>query len=267
MRTSVFPVAVVAIAAAVGVSGASAATPDVAGFRTGVPAQQAYEALRKYAGPNRTIANGYMNLPDLSAKPVIHELDMSDGDQNNSAEVIEIHFTLPPLPQTVWRVVRRLKFQPGKELTPQNVVATLREKYGPEAQQPMAFNMDGMWWFTVDGQRASLPSGVGQFANCNGVAPRADISWGSASPGGLRYDLIQPIQSRGASQDPCRSLLMVSANIAGSTGLVSTLTVEVADLALEKRSHDATVAQLHGGASKREQQVIDTAEQQGRPKL
>jgi hypothetical protein len=262
------PLLIIAVHAtfACGPSAALAGTPDVAGFRTGIPAQEAYEALKKYAGP-RPIKNAYMNLPDLSAKPVIHELDMSDGDVETSAEAIEIHFTLPPGPQKVWRVVRRLKFLPGQELLPQNVVASLREKYGPEAQQPMAFNIDGMWWFTVDGQRASLPPGVGQFANCSAVGPRASISWGSASPGSLRYDLIQPLQPLNPVQEPCRGLVMVSANMNNSNNLVSALTVEVADLALETHSHQATVVALAAGAGARAKAVLDHAAEQKKPIL
>ncbi len=192
MRTSVL------IAVPLTLSTASAATPDVAGFRREFQRSRRMRALKQYAGPTRVIKNAYMNLPDLSAKPVIHELDMTDGDIDNSAEVIEIHFTLPPGPQTVWRVVRKLKFQPGKELLPQVVVASLREKYGPEAQLPMASNIDGMWWFTADGQRASLPLGVGQFANCSSVGPKQRSTKGSANPGILRYDLIQPLQPLGS---------------------------------------------------------------------
>lgn len=261
MRTSVL------IAVPLTLSTASAATPDVAGFQTGIPAQQAYEALKQYAGPTRVIKNAYMNLPDLSAKPVIHELDMTDGDIDNSAEVIEIHFTLPPGPQTVWRVVRKLKFQPGKELLPQVVVASLREKYGPEAQQPMASNIDGMWWFTADGQRASLPLGVGQFANCSSVGPKAAIDKGSANPGILRYDLIQPLQPLGPVQEPCRALIKVSAHMDTPGELVNQLTVEVADLALEKRSHQATSAALAAGANRRENAVLEHAAEQKKPSL
>jgi hypothetical protein len=238
----------------------------VAGFRTGIPAQEAYEALKKYAGA-RPIKNAYMNLPDLSAKPVIHELDMSDGDVDNSAEAIEIHFTLPPGPQTVWRVVRRLRFLPGKELLPQAVVASLREKYGPEAQQPMAFTIDGMWWFTGDGKRASLPPGVGQFANCSAIGPGAMISWGSTNPGLVRYDLIQPLQALNPQQEPCRGLVKVSANMTNGNNLVSALTVEVADLALETRSHQATVAALAAGANGRAKAVLDHAAAQKKPDL
>jgi hypothetical protein len=244
----------------------SAATPDVAGFRTGVPAQEAYEALKKYAGP-RPIKNAYMNLPDLSAKPVIHELDMSDGDVDNSAEAIEIHFTLPPGPQTVWRVVRRLRFLPGKELLPQAVVASLREKYGPEAQQPMDFKIDGMWWFTVDGQRAPLPRGATQFADCGPVGPAASIDWGSKNPSIVRYDLIQPLQPLNPVQEACRGLVKVSANMTQITNLITSLTVEVADLALETRSHRATVAALAAGANGRAKAVLDHAAEQKKPVL
>ncbi|HEY2782345.1 MAG TPA: hypothetical protein VGI90_16300 [Steroidobacteraceae bacterium] len=266
MRAPVLIAAAVYIAFTFGSCSVSAATPDVAGFRTGIPAQEAYEALKKYAGA-RPIKNAYMNLPDLSAKPVIHELDMSDGDVDNSAEAIEIHFTLPPGPQTVWRVVRRLRFLPGKELLPQAVVASLREKYGPEAQQPMAFTIDGMWWFTGDGKRASLPPGVGQFANCSAIGPGAMISWGSTNPGLVRYDLIQPLQALNPQQEPCRGLVKVSANMTNGNNLVSALTVEVADLALETRSHQATVAALAAGANGRAKAVLDHAAAQKKPDL
>lgn len=79
-----------------------------------MPAKEAYEMLKKYAGPARQVAVGHQNFPELNPTPIIHQLVMSDGNRDTSAEVIELDLTLPPSPQTVWRVVRALRFQPGK---------------------------------------------------------------------------------------------------------------------------------------------------------
>jgi hypothetical protein len=71
-----------------GATAAAAAADEglnVGGFRPGMPAEAAYQALQKYAGPTRRVAVGRQNLPDLSPKPIIHEIQMSEGDPSASA--------------------------------------------------------------------------------------------------------------------------------------------------------------------------------------
>jgi hypothetical protein len=266
MRTALYA-GVVALSLGLGAMGTSrAAGPDIVGFTTGMPAKEAYKKLKTYAGPARQIAIGHQNLPDLSAQPVIHKLLMSDGDRDTSAEVIEFDLTLPPLPQTVWRIARVVRVQPGKELLPQDLIANLRKKYGPEAQQPMTVNIPGIWWFNTDGQRASLPQGVTQFGDCAAVGPSADID--SGNPDMPNPTLVRPLPALNPVQEPCRSLVKVSAILQPTAPqLVHGMIVEIADLALEKRAHEATVAQLAGASALAQKKVIDTAHSQEKPRL
>jgi hypothetical protein len=261
-------VAVLMITAARAASSADAAGPDIVGFRPGMSAQEAYTKLKQYAGPARNIKAGRWSLPDLSAKPIIFELDMSDGDVNNSAEVVQLDLTLPPAPQVVWRIVRQLKFQPGKEMLPQNVAATVQEKYGPPEQQ-MTPTVPGFWWFAPNGQRASLPPGLPGFNNCNSFGPGPRLNGLGNNADTVVIGLPQPIQRREAWVEQCRAFTKVCAALLTipSQELVRGLVVELADLALEARTRDATMQALAKAANGREQQVLDRANSQEKPKL
>jgi hypothetical protein len=267
MRNAVH-VGIIALAIGLGAGATSrAAGPDIVGFTTGMPAKEAYEMLKKYAGPARQVAVGHQNFPELNPTPIIHQLVMSDGNRDTSAEVIELDLTLPPSPQTVWRVVRALRFQPGKEMLAQDLIATLRKKYGPEySRPPMAANLPGTWWYTADGARASLPPGVPQFGDCNAVGPSGDFDQANLDmPNPM---LIRPLPALNPFQEPCRTLVKVSAMLQQSSAeLAHGLIVAVADLALEKRAHEATVAKVAGANEAAQKQVIDTAHSQEKPKL
>ncbi len=261
-------VAALLIAAAGAASAAEAAGPDIVGFRPGMSAQEAYTRLKQYAGTVRNIKVGRWSLPDLSAKPIIFELDMSDGDVNNSAEVIQLDLTLPPAPQVVWRIVRQLKFAPGKEMLPQNVVATLQEKYGP-LEHPMTQAVPGFWWFSPNGQRAVLPPGLPGFNNCNSFGPGPSLNGQASNGDTLVLTRPQAIARREAWLEQCRAFTKVSASLLPPTsqGLARGLVVELADLAIEARTRDATMEALAKAANGREQQVIDKANAQEKPKL
>jgi hypothetical protein len=251
-----------------GFSGANAAVPDIVGFSPGMSAEEAYRLLQKYAGPSRKIQVGRRNFPDLSPKPIIYELQVNDGDTTVYAEVLQLEFTLPPEPQTLWRVVRRLHFQPGKEMLAQNVVTLLRGKYGAEAQQLMTPTVPGMWWFMPDGRRASVPPGL-QFADCSSIGPQPAVDIGVGTSDIPHIDFLQAIQRREPRLEQCRELVKVSAALLTlpGTDLVVAFTVEVADLGLEAHAHDASVEQIARGDKNRQQQVLDHAAQQEKPKL
>jgi hypothetical protein len=51
------------------------------------------------------------------------------------------------------------------------------------------------------------------------------------------------------------------------TDLVNAFTVQVADVGLEARAHDASVEQISRADKNRQQQVLDKAAQQEKPKL
>jgi hypothetical protein len=255
--------------AAGGFSGAKAAAlPDIVGFTPGMSAEEAYRKLQQYAGPSRKILVNRRNYPDLSPKLIINELQVNDGDTTNSAEVLQLEFTLPPQPQAVWRIVRRVHFLPGKELLAQNVIILLRSKYGAEAQQPMTPTLPGVWWFMPDGRRASAPPGL-QFADCAfmGPAPMVDIGVGGEFI--PHVDSLQPIQRREPRLEQCREMVKVSAALLTMPGtdLVNAFTVQVADVGLEARAHDASVEQIAHSDKNRQQQILDHAAQQEKPKL
>jgi len=245
--------------------------PDVAGFRPDVPAQQAYRMLQQYAGPNRRIDAGRVSVPALGTQPLIYALVMSDGT-GASAEMIELDLTLPPGPQIVWRVARKLTFLPGKELLVQNIVQSLHDKYGAEvpyggSERLMTPGVPGMWWFTPQGNRAAVPPGI-QFSDCDNIGPAATVE-DSIATSGSGAALLQPLQRGRADLERCRELVKVSAQLGrnGNSDLALSLTVEVADLALEARTHDATLAILTADTQRHARQDHQQAVQRGKPTL
>jgi hypothetical protein len=231
---------------------AQGAAPDIAGFRPGTPAADAYKQLQQYAGPGRRIVVGHQNVPDLNAGPIIHELQMSEGDPDSSAEVIELDVTLPPEPQRVWRVVRMVRLNAGHEMLPQALIEGLHTKYGPE-QRPMSDTVRGMWWFDHAGARQAVPTSM----TCDGVIPTPKIDGGiqyTTGAGTQRSDLLLPLQRVDASFAPCRTLTEVGAlyQTEQAHHLVISYIVQLMDLGIEAHAHEATVAQLADRAAARE---------------
>jgi hypothetical protein len=252
-----------------GATAAAAAADEglsVAGFRPGMPAEAAYQALQKYAGPRRRVAVGRQNLPDLSPKPIIHEIQMSEGDPSASAEVIQMDLTLPPQPQVVWRVVRRVRLPAGQEVMIDRFLESLQAKYGREARtlQPTA----GVWWYDPAGRPAPLTADM----KCDGIGPVAEIDAGFDFVKGwapLRNELIMPLARIEPRFVPCRSWTKVAAvmQLDPTRRLVTYYTVEMADMGLQTRAQEATLAQLDAAAKHRDQQVLDRAAKQPKPSL
>ena len=268
MSCRILSVALAWLAGVVGADGAAAAgtPPDIAGFRLGLPAGEAYELLKKYAGPNRRIVAGHQNLPDLGPPPIIHELQMSDGDPATSSEVIEMDLTLPPQPQRVWRIVRRVFFLPGHEVMPAPLVASLREKYGAEVHT-LGPASQGVWWLDGAGQNASLPADM----KCDGVGPQGWIDEGiqyTLGAGTQRSDLVLPLPPVDSRFAICRTLTRVAALVQRDAhDLVNMFEVQIADLSIDTSAHNATVALLNQRVQEREDQRQNRAAQQPKPPL
>jgi hypothetical protein len=247
-----------------GLAFADATLPDIVGMHVGVSAQEAYSFLKTYDRVAK-ITVGLMPMPQVSDKPVPHAFLLAE-DGTSSAEMIEADLTLPPGKQQVWRVIRLLRFAPGKEMTNQNMMATLREKYGPEHYAIGGRGPSMYWFFDQQGARANgVPAP--ECARLDGL-PRVNdgLFQGRIIP---QYTLIQarpttPIGNR------CRELVRVDALLApvyGNDGLVGELTVSISDFALEARAHDATVAFLAGDAAAQKKRDLEQANKQAKPKL
>lgn len=248
--------------------------PDIVGFRPGITAQEAYDKLKAY-NPRAKIAASLTPIPQLSANPLTFALVMSESGES-SAEIIETDLTLPPGKQVVWRIARRFTFDPGKEMLLENLLATLREKYGHESQPLAAVNPQmAVWYFDAQGRPAKETGGL-VFNNCNILASEGDItaSVDQNTPPQVRYNMTHPIQRGRPEQELCRNLIKVEANwqVNPINGLwrVPHFTVALADYSLQAPAQDATAAAINGSNGNQQQRAIDRAnkqDQESKPKL
>ena len=240
------------------------AMPDVVGLRPGIAPQEAYNFLVAY-DRSAAVYVSDTSLPPAGPKPTPVAIAMAQDA--TAAEKIQADLTLPPLRQTVWRVARHLQFAQGKQTTIQNVIATLRTKYGPEAWMPSGRMIMLTWYFDERGRRVNLPGGA-QPANCAGKTGPTVPLWGIPAGHGAPYPLIQPLPVS-EQEEICRSVVVVyaTANPGIDERLVGSLDVVIADLPLETRAHRATVQMLADAAAGQQQKELDRASQQSGPKL
>jgi hypothetical protein len=122
---------------------------DINGIAPGMPAQQAYERLKAW-NPHVRVGIGLNQVPGASDKPI--PLTMAAEVMDPAApEAITLWLTTPPGPQVVWAIGRVLEYDPKQPLLKDNVLASLRQKFGPEIQTmgPTIF-----WAFDEHGVRA-----------------------------------------------------------------------------------------------------------------
>src|SRR5712675_64617 len=74
----------------------------------------------------------------------------------------------------VWRVIRRVSFDSGKEMLPENLLATLREKYGHESLPLGQTPFGATWFFDAQGRPAVELGGL-RFNNCSFLATTSDL--------------------------------------------------------------------------------------------
>jgi hypothetical protein len=286
-RVEATVVAALAISATLaGITGAAAATPaaapatagaalpDVVGLRPAIPAQQAYDFLKGYDRAARVfVSDTPLGMPPITPKPFPYLLALTQ-DPNNITEAIWVNITLPPSKATVWRVSRYTQFGAGQAPTVEKVMDSLRAKYGPEANlitpATGANNSRLTWYFDESGRRLERPGGLSP-ASCTGQLGPMDTPDNVAESHNLVYVLFQPLGDRqGVSE--CRAAVVVSAQLAQGTGprndrVVGRLRVTVADLPLEARAHEATLALIAKGAAAEVQQDKQREDKVAAPKL
>lgn len=264
------PVVTILILASSGPAAGRAAAqglPDIVGLKPGITLQEAYDRLKAY---NRIaqVEIGRMAYPDLAAEPIPYAVVLGQEGEL-SAELIEADVTLPPGKQVVWRVVRTLRFPQGKEQPVTNLMAALREKYGPESFVVKS-NIPTPNWFLDEHGRAVADTGGLSFATCAvvGGLPAINTSVLNGVVAPLQYNLIQPQQRSGTNADLCRALVTVRAVLhpAPDPRLALMLSVSITDSPLEAREHEATVNFLANAAAQKKKEA-DNAAPPPKPKL
>jgi hypothetical protein len=116
--------------------------PDILGVRTGMTADQAVAALKAYDPKAK------LEMHNDAQRVVAH-------DSQGAADIIDFWFT-PNEPHLVTKVTRDLTTNKPAPLA--DVIAQVRQKYGPEIMQPgaapaSAAGFGGTWLFDEQGRR------------------------------------------------------------------------------------------------------------------
>jgi len=253
---------------ALGQAGPPLRLPDVVGFTPDVALQDAAAKLKAY---DKTARMSIAQMPPegLGPQPVTYALSLAqDGATSN--EIIEEDLTLPPHPQRVWRIVRTVRFPPGQQPLVKNLLADLRQKYGPESFANAGATPNLHWYFDEQGQRAVQGGGL-TFGNCSGFSPPPAINPSVLQSGlsPLQIKLIQPVGALNITLEPCRKLMAVNATVemAADRAIAAALFVSVEDYPLEVREHRATVDFLSTAATAQQQKQLNNANAAPKTKL
>jgi hypothetical protein len=249
----------------------SGALPDIVGLRPGIPAQQAYDFLKAYD----RIAQVFVSDTPVAApgqspvtqKPAPFAIAMTQ-DPNGAAELIQADLTLPPSKPMVWRVARRVRFTDDRQPTTENMIASLRKKYGAEDYRMLGANGGVLtWYFNEQGGRALPPNGVNP-ANCAAIVGPTDVLMAVPAVHTQQFLLFQPLPDN-PQVVSCRTLVVVRAQLSSgmAAGRVLQLDVIVADLPLQARAHAATLELLANGAAAQQRRQDEQARGVAPPKL
>lgn len=253
---------------AAGQAAAQGPLPDIIGLQPGVPLQDAYDRLKAHDRIAK-LEVGRMTYADFGPEPVVYALVLAEEGET-SAELVEADVTLPPGRQTVWRLVRKLRFTPGKQPLIKDVLTALREKYGQESYAVRS-NLPILNWFFDEQGKVVAESGGMSFSTCAVAGGLPTINTGAlgGAVSGPQYLLIQPLPRSATNLELCRTLVTVRAliELAADPMLAAALTVSVTDSPLEAREHEATVEFLAGVAAAKRTKELDDADRVAKPKL
>jgi hypothetical protein len=233
---------------------------DVDGISPGMPAQEAYNLL-KARNPRIRIGVGQNQVQVVSDKPI--PLTMAAEVMDPAApEVITLWLTTPPRPQVVWAIGRVLEYDPKQPLSKDNVLASLRQKFGQEIQTmgPTTF-----WAFDEHGARAN--EATMRNLNCMNVS-RWNLT--VAAPQGPSFPAITPIICSPPVQlTPCDAVVEVKATLLGpgTTPYVNRIVVLMSDLPLAYGSQRAYQAYLAHAGDAKAREEREKAKQRTAPKF
>lgn len=223
---------------------AFASLPDVGGFRIGGAMSQLASQLTAYDKLGRVYPANMVD-PYFGNKPLPYAFLFAEG--LSATEVIRGDLTSPPDTQIVWRFTRTLTFPAGNKPQANDLLAALRQKYGPESSDMRTNPVRPYWFYDESGQRAKDGNGV-SLQNCF-VAPPIAGAWNNdVFGGGGSLNMNLPPDPLQGLLPGCGTMVILSAilNTTPGTNLVDTLTVFVADYPLAAREYQKTKALVNG---------------------
>lgn len=240
--------------------------PDVVGLYPGQPVSDAYGLLKAYY-PNR---GGLVDLlqeqwPGVNGgKPLPTVMHIPPADQQGTYDdVIDVAITLPPTKQSVWALKRQIRFDPGKAPSTNALVASLRQKYGPEMPGPSGGAVRILrWYFDANGKR--VPDSL---AGCTQVKYDPILRGFRQlvyDPSPNQYGTLLVAPAGLAGGEACKTFTYLEADINdGFTGIATGMTITMYDLGLAVSSGLQTqaavrsVANSEQKAAEKRQQAID----------
>ena len=223
---------------------ASASLPDVGGFRVGGTMSQLASQLTAYDKLGRVYPANMVD-PNFGNNPLPYAFLFAEG--MNATEVIRGDLTSPPDPQVVWRITRTLTFPAGKQPHVNDLLAALRQKYGPESADMRTNPVRPYWFYNESGQPAKEGNGV-SFQNCFNAPPIAGAWNNDVFSGGGVLDMTLPPDPLQGLLSGCGTMVALSAIITtgADNSSVASLTVYVADYPLAAREYQKTKALVNG---------------------
>jgi hypothetical protein len=242
------------------------AGPDIVGFRPGLGIQAAYGLLKTY-DPKVDVTAAQITVPEISDTPLPYALVLRRSDASAIEEEIQLDLTLPPNPQVVYKVTRRLRYERGREIARANLLPSLRMKYGDF--RALSDRMTLMWLF--DEQGSLLPQSSQVYTlGCGFVDVVPNIPAAQVKP--LHEPEQEPLLLKVTPphQRPCLSLTYVQASVGGpplDQELVSEFRMAVTDLALMLRAQQATAELIAAARQKAREQELERGRQRTVPNL
>lgn len=153
---------------------ANAGFVDVVGIKLGMPVKEAVAAIKKH-NPKLQTGTSAGSSYRFDLLPNVNFVDSVKAMGQGPSEVIDLYLTMPPNQDVVWFVSRSIDYDGDTRPTVANVIAALREKYGPEdgSMRDKSLTgtgdlMDAYWVFDANGKKVSTQQAKGYVAVCAG---------------------------------------------------------------------------------------------------
>lgn len=258
------------------------AGPDILGVRTGMSPEQAYETLKGIDVTHR-VTVGQVPIPALLGNKTAVYAMAPESRNSGGEETMSVWISLPPNAQQVWSVQRQ--FNNSIHTTLEQIVDSLRQKYGPETVSTMTPNHPDMFWiYDGKGHLADPATGKHIQKDCGNYGllpvpignmpgpPGSQVQAGAVS---TAYAVNGPLQITDQN-DPtkhmdCQGWIQIHAYAVGGVldhGVFNdSLFVSITDFGIQKRAAYALNQVLTGAANKQLQQDLKKANQAAVPKL
>ena len=256
--------------------------PDILGVRTGMTPEQAYEVLKRIDVTHR-VTVGQVPIPALLGNKTAVYGMAPESRNSGGDEIMSVWISMPPNPQQVWSVQRQ--FNGSIHTTMQQIVDSLRQKYGPETSSGLLPSQPSLFWiYDGKGQLVDPATGKRIQKDCGNYGlqpiPMGNMPGppaGQVQPGAvsLAYAVSGPGISLTDQNDPtkhldCQGWIQIHANASGgmNNGVFNdTLFISITDFGIQKRAAYALNQFLKGVANKQLQQDLNKANQTAVPKL